>query len=535
MNEVSPPASQSLRNRILIVEDEQVIAINLRESLEGLGYIVPAIASTAEKAIEKAIEHRPNLVLMDIRLKGEMDGIEAAEQIWNRLQIPVIYVTGHSDQSTLERAKITAPFGYILKPIREKELYITIETALQRYEREQLLSTVFAGMGDGVIVADSQGRVKFLNRMAEELTEWRQEDARDQALSRVFDLSDQQTQEPSIERLLSLALEQNGPIYLETPYTLTTKGGRIVPVADSITAIQNSQGEVAGVVVVFRDVTQRLLAEERDRAVERAQQLEQQMEELRRLNRLKEDFLATVSHELRTPLSNIQLATRMLSIILDQFGILAHESDSNSHALGRYIRILKDQSEQELRLVNDLLDMQRINAEAYPLDLAIVQLQDWVLHIIEPFAERMNSNRQELQVNIEPNLPTFQTDTHVLTRIVSELLQNACKYTPAQQHVQINVSVLQPEKTAVLPRVLIEVCNSGIEIPEEELVRIFDPFYRIPQSDRWAKEGTGLGLALVKKFAAHLGGSVEAKSFDGQTCFMVYLPIQPLYDPEVVE
>ncbi len=120
--------------QILVVEDERIIALNLKENLEALGYAVPAIAATGEQAIAAATDLQPDLVLMDIRLKGAMDGIQAAEQIWERLQIPIIYVTGHSDRSTLERAKVTTPFGYVLKPVKERELYVAIETALQRYE-----------------------------------------------------------------------------------------------------------------------------------------------------------------------------------------------------------------------------------------------------------------------------------------------------------------------------------------------------------------------------------------------------------------
>lgn len=172
--------------QILVVEDERLIALNLQECLESLGYQVVAIADTAAKAIAQATEHRPDLVLMDIRLKGEPDGICAAEQIWNTLQIPVIYITGHSDSTTLDRAKLTAPFGYLLKPFKEKALYISIESALQRYEREQLLHTVFRGMGDGVIVTDAQGRIQFLNTMAETLTGWTQADAKQRSLSEVF-------------------------------------------------------------------------------------------------------------------------------------------------------------------------------------------------------------------------------------------------------------------------------------------------------------------------------------------------------------
>ncbi|MGI0488605.1 response regulator [Pantanalinema rosaneae CENA516] len=523
------PSTQA--TQILVVEDEQVIAINLRESLESLGYGVPALAATGAAAIAKATELRPDLVLMDIRLKGEMDGIQAAEQIWQTLQIPVIYVTGHSDQSTLERAKVTAPFGYILKPIGEKELYIAIETALQRCAREQLLLAVFRSMGDGVVVADAQRRVKFLNSMAEQLTGWSQEEARNQALADVLRIVEQPTQTPVLDRWIDTVLTTSTPIYLEDPFLLISKQGIEIPIADSITSLQDSRGNVTGIVIVFRDVTQRLLAAERDLAVERAKQLEVQMAELQRLNDLKEDFLATVSHELRTPLSNIQLATRMLTIILDQFGILAQESEAGSVALGRYINILKEQSDQELRLVNDLLDMQRLNAEAYPLDLSVVQLQDWIPHLLEPFVARMQMNQQRLHIDLPTDLPAIQTDTHVLTRIVSELMNNACKYTPPGCEITVTMHIVNPDDRPVdLPYVAIAISNSGSEIPAAELDRVFDAFYRIPQTDRWAKGGTGLGLALVKKFVGYLGGSVQVASAAAQTCFTVYLPLCPLVE-----
>ena len=169
-------ASDSIR--ILVVEDESVIAFNLQETLESLEYSVPAIATTGEQAIHETAHLHPDLVLMDIRIKGNMDGIEAAERIWNHYQVPVIYVTGHSDKSTVERAKLTAPFGYLLKPIQERELYVAIESALQRCERERWVSTVLKGMGDAILVTDSEGRVKFINTVAETITGWSLADAR---------------------------------------------------------------------------------------------------------------------------------------------------------------------------------------------------------------------------------------------------------------------------------------------------------------------------------------------------------------------
>nr|WP_290226996.1 ATP-binding protein [Trichocoleus desertorum] len=122
--------------KILIVEDEKIISFDIKKSLEDSGYIVPAIASSGEQAIEKIPEFKPDLVLMDIILKGDLDGVEAAEIIRDRFDIPVVYLTAHADENTLKRAKISDPFGYILKPFEDRELITTIEIALSRHRAE---------------------------------------------------------------------------------------------------------------------------------------------------------------------------------------------------------------------------------------------------------------------------------------------------------------------------------------------------------------------------------------------------------------
>ncbi len=125
--------------QILIVEDEGVVAMEIEARLKNLGYAVAAVASSGEEAIEKAVETHPDLVLMDIKLRGGMDGVEAAEQIRARFDIPVIYLTAHADNDTLRRAKVTEPFGYIIKPFEERELYTNIEIALYKHNLEKEL------------------------------------------------------------------------------------------------------------------------------------------------------------------------------------------------------------------------------------------------------------------------------------------------------------------------------------------------------------------------------------------------------------
>lgn len=140
MNDSMGPSSEPLtspiphkRSRILIVEDNFILAANLQENLEPLGYEVLDTAASCEEAIRQAVNLRPDLILMDIELQGGQDGIQAAAFIWNQLQIPIIFVTGYSDKSTLARAQKTFPFGYILKPVNAQELHVAIATALDSW------------------------------------------------------------------------------------------------------------------------------------------------------------------------------------------------------------------------------------------------------------------------------------------------------------------------------------------------------------------------------------------------------------------
>jgi len=123
--------------RILIVEDEHIVAMGIKRMLKGLRYTVTGIASSGEEAISKAESTFPDIVLMDIMLKGDIDGIDAAKEIKEKFEIPVIYLTAYSESKILERAKRTEPFGYIIKPFDEKDLYSSVEVALHRHEKEK--------------------------------------------------------------------------------------------------------------------------------------------------------------------------------------------------------------------------------------------------------------------------------------------------------------------------------------------------------------------------------------------------------------
>ncbi len=248
------------------------------------------------------------------------------------------------------------------------------------------------------------------------------------------------------------------------------------------------------------------------------QAAQKQVTELERLNFLKDDFLSTISHELRTPISSIKIATDMIEILIDNLG--GFQGDLK--VLETYIQILHGESQREEKLINDLLDLTRLESGTEPLSLTPIKLQYWIPYITDTFVERAKSQQQQLFIEIPPDFPEITTDVSILERIIVELLNNACKYTPAGEFILFTATIEQ-FSSQEQPHVQISVVNSGVEIPSEELERIFDKFYRIPNRDPWRYGGTGLGLALVRRLAQYLGATIEVESDFGRTCFTVDL------------
>jgi signal transduction histidine kinase len=247
---------------------------------------------------------------------------------------------------------------------------------------------------------------------------------------------------------------------------------------------------------------------------------------LERLSQLKDDFLSTVSHELRSPLSNIKMAIQMLELTLEKesyaltpenFNLPISKSTFNARTFGnkaRYLQILKDECQREISLVNDLLDLARLDAGTEALNPITIELKPWLARISQPYHERAIAQQQQLKILVTEENLVLTTDLSYLERIVGELLNNACKYTPAEG--VITVEVMEDERGRV-----IRVINSGVEISSNERDRIFEKFYRVPKNDPWKHGGTGLGLALVKRFTERINATVEVESANNQTIFTV--------------
>lgn len=242
-----------------------------------------------------------------------------------------------------------------------------------------------------------------------------------------------------------------------------------------------------------------------------------QVAELGRLNQLKDDFLSTVSHELRTPIASIKMASQMLELTLNKMGLL----DEKTGPTARYLQILQGECNREINLVNDLLNLSRLDAEAEPLNLGTVTLKTWLADLVEPFTERADKQQQTLKLSVTSDAASVIVDSSKLERVLTELLHNACKYTPDKEHIGLNVTLSGK-------MLQIQIQNTGVEIPEQERLRIFEKFYRIPNmADRWKHGGTGLGLALVKKLIEQLHGSINVDSSNGATTFSVLIPVEP--------
>lgn len=241
---------------------------------------------------------------------------------------------------------------------------------------------------------------------------------------------------------------------------------------------------------------------------ERTAELEQKVQELQQLNILKDEFLSIVSHELRTPLANIKMAIKMLQV------------SPNPDRTQGYIRILENECNREIDLINDLLDLQRLEANAYRISFEKVDVTLGLSSIVDPFYSRTQNCQQSLQLEYDQNLSVFTSNLGDLKRIISELLNNACKYTPTNGKIYLKVKeVSEPQ-----PQIKFIVGNQA-PIPQKELSRIFEKFYRVPNADPWKQGGTGLGLALVQQRVKQLGGTIEVTSDEEWTIFTLSFPL----------
>lgn len=243
--------------RIMIVEDEGVVALQIRESLEAMGYAVPLVALTGEEAVDKLLETEPDLILMDIKLTGGLSGIEAARKIRGRLDVPVVYLTAFSDEETLALAQVTDPDGYVLKPFEEKSLHAIIEMSLakHRHAREtresgMWMSALAESMTEAVLICDAKGYVKFINPAAEALIGRRLREVQEMRMRDVVSLQDAQTRLPLPFPVTEPLLE--GRSTMRGNCHLIAGEGREYPVEFTASPLRSPEGTLFGILYVLR-------------------------------------------------------------------------------------------------------------------------------------------------------------------------------------------------------------------------------------------------------------------------------------------
>jgi PAS domain S-box-containing protein len=261
--------------RVLVAEDDGMVAEAICDRLTDAGVEVVARADTGEGAVEAALALRPDVILMDVRLKGGMDGIRASELINEKMRVPVVYLTGDSDQKTLQRAKGASAYGYVLKPFHIRNLVGAIEVAVDRFEMERRLeesqltyATILRSIADGVIAVDTQGRVRFMNGVAERLTGWFTRDVEGEQLGTALNLVDSGGDQ-AVD-LVARVLNSRNPFTFGRDAFVISREGVRVPVDGGMSCVLDSLDRVVGACVTLRDATNARNAESERRHLEAA-------------------------------------------------------------------------------------------------------------------------------------------------------------------------------------------------------------------------------------------------------------------------
>jgi len=490
--------------RILIVEDEALVAADLEKRLQKLGYDVATITDNGPDALRFVEADRPDLALMDIRIIGPMDGVETADQLRKRFQVPVVFLTSYSDSATLARAGLTEPFGYIVKPFEERDLHATIEMAFYRARAEERvrkmerwLSATLHSIGDAVIATEKDGRVTYVNPVAEILTQWPRSHAVGLPCETVFRVVHGAENKP-VTNLVNRAVEGGVTFPLDQNVRLITQEGRAVPIEDSVAPIRDEEGRITGAVIVFRDCSERLKAEDEHRRLEEKMQQAQKLESL--------GLLASgVAHDFKN----------ILTVIVGSAALLRMNCRLESRAQ-EYVRQIETASQRATDLCRQIMTFAgKASTSFQPVDLnKVVKETMDLLRVSLPKSTR-------LVLDAAPELPLADVDAAQAHQVVMNLVINGSEALQgAMGDVSVKTSVahtspsLLPDTVASpgmaeSDYVCVEVRDTGCGMSRETLARIFDPFFTTKLT------GRGLGLAAVLGIVRRHEAAIQVESQPG--------------------
>jgi PAS domain S-box-containing protein len=358
-------------------------------------------------------------------------------------------------------------------------------------EQWELCRVTLGSIGDAVIVTDVQGHVTFMNAASEALTGWRLDEAARRPLADVFQIVEEGSRRPA-DGVLARVLRDGVVVGLANHTLLIRRDGTEHPIDDSGAPIRDGSGVVMGMVVVFRDVTERRRAEEERSYLLGAERAARSRAEV--LNRSKDEFLATVSHELRTPLTAILGWARLL-----------RTASLDPPTTARALETIERNAKLQAQLIDDLLDISRVVTGKVHLDVRPVDLVSAAQAVLEAFSPAADAKRIRLQATLDPGAGSVLGDAARLQQVVWNLVSNAIKFTPEGGAVEV-VLATEPDQ------VTLQVRDSGIGISPEFLPHVFDRFSQEEGGTTRRRGGLGLGLAIVRHLVELHGGTVRAES-----------------------
>jgi PAS domain S-box-containing protein len=488
---------------VMVVEDERIVAMDLQEEVGRLGYDAYAIASSGEEAIARAAERCPDIVLMDIRIEGQLDGIETAAILRERFGVPCIFLTAHADGVTVGRAKQTGPFGYLLKPVHPAELSRALEISLFRAgmekrlrERELWFSTTLRSIADAVIAVDLAGNVNFMNPAAELLTGFKAEDVLGQPSGKVLLLVGSDSQSTS-ESPLNKALREDGPVNVELAALRHSPEGTVRLINDSAARVVD-HGRTLGAVMVFRDVTEQRNAQK-------------QLELSDRLASLG-TMAASVAHEIANPLAvvvaNLEFVTDALKrnrAELDAANTrLPPQTEKRLKEAGEALLDIGSAGERIGKIVADLSSFSRPE----PPQSGEADVRRPIAWAIRATAHEMRY-RATVRTSVA-DVPLVAADEAKLGQVLVNLLVNAA-HAIEPGNVSENEVVVTAD-TDARGRVIVTVRDTGKGMTPEIMARVFEPFF----TTKPVGVGTGLGLSICQGIVTSMGGQLHAESEVGR-------------------
>ena len=488
---------------LLVVEDDDAVAESIRDALTAAGYSVPELVRSGHLVVEAAARVTPALVLMDVQLDGPVDGIEAAKQLRAAQGTRVVYLTGATDEATLQRAKQTAPLGYLKKPFNTRELRIAVEIALHQASleaelaaREQWFSTTLQSIGDAVLTTDAEGHLTFLNRAAEAIISVRASESIGKKVDEVVRLVDTRGAPLPLGATIRGAFQ--GPALAPLPRDARLEtSSALVQIEGSVAPITLDAGNALGSVMVFRDVGER-------------RQLERRLGMTERLAAIG-TMAAGMQHEINNPLATV---VANVQFVLD--ALRASPASASTEVIAELVNALQDASEGAERVRRTVEELRHFSrgAEAIELPIEMTSAIEDALRMTAHAVRHHATVRREYGTT-----PRVRAEEGQLARVFMNLLLNAAQATGdggAETH-----TIVLTTSTDAQGRAVAEVSDDGPGIAPEMIHRIFDPFFTTPLES----STMGLGLAVCHSIVTSLGGEIDVESVLGEgTTFRVSLP-----------